>query len=179
MSAVAVAIRWLAPASLAVCLVAGDVKSAAVMLLVCLGTTLSWRARRPALEDAICTLGLLLAAWSSVWQLYERWPGWDLAMHLLATGLLTSLALALADRRSARAPAPLGRRVLHGLAIGLALCSVWEGLELLGDRFVDPSIRVDPLDTAGDIVAGLVGAAVAAGLRRSVVEGGTAGSTQR
>lgn len=51
-------------------------------------------------------------------------------------------------------------------AVGLVIAVVWEGMELLGFLFVTPEIHIPPLDTLGDIVAGVLGAALVGFHRR-------------
>lgn len=97
--ALAIASRFIAPASVVICLTFSDIASALLMLLVCLGTTVCWKLRPPAGFEIALNLTLLTAAWSSVWNLYELWPGWDLVIHFCATAALAALTLLLARRR--------------------------------------------------------------------------------
>ena len=88
---------------------------------------------RPAL-DVATGLVLLVAAWSSVLDLYTRFLGWDKVVHILLTGLLAALATIAAQRAGLL---PSGREHSIGLAVvtvafGIAAGAVWEGLEWAG-----------------------------------------------
>lgn len=154
------AVRLAAPASVVLAAVFADAVGVAIMALVCLGTVLAWRAPLGRGAEVGTNAVLLLAAWSSVWQLYERWGVWDLVVHLLATAVLAHLAgVLLARRPSVR----LGRwpYVVVVTALGTSLAVVWEYLELLGNALVDPTVNVGYTDTVSDIAAGNVGALLA------------------
>lgn len=163
---IAVLAARLAPvASLVICLVMGDVQTAMVMLLVCLGTTICWQLRTSRTFEAAFNVVMLVAAWSGVWGLYERWLAWDLLIHFAATGLLTLLARLVLqqwwpkDRIDPTASWP-------SLVIAAVLCLVWEAMELAGFLFIDPEIYVAPVDTIADIAAGMAGAGAAEYVRR-------------
>lgn len=144
--------------SLAICLARGDLTSAAVMLLVCLGTTICWRARPNAAFEVGFNLTLLVAAWSATWRLYERWPGWDLVVHFVVIAFLAGLAAASVRRWCINvAPTPW-----LTLAAGTLMSLIWECLELAGHHLVDPSIDIGVADTIGDLVAGILGATLTA-----------------
>lgn len=155
-----VGVRLLAPASVVLAAVYVDAVGVAIMALVCLGTVLAWQAPlRPSLE--VATNGvLLLAAWSAVADLYERWGVWDLVVHFFATAVLAHLAGVLLVRRPS---VRLGRApyVVVVTALGTGLAVVWEYLELLGNALVDPTVNVGYTDTVSDIAAGNLGSLVA------------------
>ena len=94
MSRLALAVRWLGPLSVLLTALFFDAVGASVMMLVCLAITITWRARLPAALEITTDLTLLVAAWSSVFLLYERYDHWDLVVHFAATAVL---ALPLAE----------------------------------------------------------------------------------
>ncbi|MFH7422812.1 hypothetical protein RA276_30005, partial [Pseudomonas syringae pv. tagetis] len=79
-----------------------DTAGAAVMMLVCLATTIMWRARLPAALEVTTNLVLLVAAWSSVFLLYERLAHWDLVVHCAATAVLAELAFRALETKANR-----------------------------------------------------------------------------
>jgi hypothetical protein len=137
------------------------------MALVLFGVTLARVVRLPGGLQLLVGVTLLLAAWAALLQLYQRWWWLDVVVHVVATGLLTVLAVVMLARTPLlRAPAP-GRpeRLRLGavaLAAGLALALVWELGEWAGHIHLDPAIYVSFTDTIGDLAAGGLGAAVAA-----------------
>ncbi|RZI96028.1 MAG: hypothetical protein EOO67_01325 [Microbacterium sp.] len=113
--------------------------------------------------DAALGAAVLLAAWSSVLDLYERIAWWDVLVHFVCTGALAMLAYVALDRaRVLREPreARLWTVLVLTVALGLALSAVWEIAEWLGHTFVSQDIYVAYGDTIGDMAAGGAGAAV-------------------
>ncbi len=113
--------------------------------------------------DAMLGAAVLVAAWSSVLDLYERISWWDILVHFVCTGALAVLAhSALHRARVLSDPhgAPLWTVVVLSVALGLALSAVWEIVEWVGHTFVSEDIFVAYDDTIGDMVAGGAGAAV-------------------
>lgn len=160
MRGVVLAVRWLAPLSALLTVLFFDTAGAAVMMLVCLATTIMWRARLPAALEVATNLVLLVAAWSSVFLLYERFAYWDLVVHFAATAVLAELAFRALERWGRlRAPSYLAHvTVVTGLGATLAL--LWEGVEFAGYALVDPNVQVGYLDTMGDLAAGGVGSLI-------------------
>lgn len=155
-------VRCLPPASVAVCLALSDVVSALVMLLVCLGTTIGWRVRSSPRVEIALNVVMLVAAWSSVWGLYERWASWDLLVHFALTAMLAVLAERSLSRWILRSGLGRTPRATVTVLLGTALSVVWEIMEHLGHSYVSTDIEVGTRDTIGDVVAGVAGAAVAA-----------------
>ena len=131
--------------------------------------------------DAVYGLVLLLAAWSSVADLYARISWWDLVIHCAATGVLAAVTYFLlvqfgavpSLRRPHRPSRSLSVAVpVLVLAIGLGMSVLWEFGEWWGHTYVDSSINVGYEDTLADLAAGGLGALVAglfmgAAVRRS------------
>jgi hypothetical protein len=118
---------------------------------------------RPALDVAL-GVTVLVAAWSSVLDIYSRVTGWDLVVHFTANGLIAAASFVLLGRVGAVAPG--GSRLQVAVlttAIGMSAAVVWEVAEWIGHNFIDPSIYVAYDDTIGDLVAGSLGS-LAAGL---------------
>lgn len=178
MSRLALAVRWLGPLSVLLTALLFDAVGASVMMLVCLAITITWRARLSAALEITTDLTLLLAAWSSVFLLYERLEHWDLVIHFAATAVLAELAFRALERWSRLAsPGPVPHVVLVS-SLGAALALVWEYLEFAGYYLVDPQVNVGYLDTMGDLAAGHAGAVVAGILgtwarQRAAAPGGT------
>jgi hypothetical protein len=160
-------VRAAAVLSLAGAVLTGQGVAAALFALVLLGLTLLRLLVRPVL-DAATGLVLVVAAWCSLLDLYLRYDGLDLAVHVTATGL-GAAALHEALVRGgvlAAADAPYPRRARTGVgvavvALGLALGVLWEVAEWFGHTQVDRRIQVGYDDTLGDLVAGGIGALVA------------------
>lgn len=154
-------VRWCGPLSVLVTAALFDAVGAAVMMLVCLGVTVTWRARLPAALELATGLVLLLAAWSSVFLLYERLSYWDLVVHFAATAVLAELAFRALERWGRLAAPGAVTHVLVVTALGTALAVVWEYAEFVGNVAVDPRVQVGYGDTMGDLAAGNAGAVVA------------------
>ncbi|MFF0990427.1 hypothetical protein [Kocuria nitroreducens] len=161
MSRLALAVRWLGPPSVLLTALFFDAVGASVMMLVCLAITITWRARLPAALEITTDLTLLLAAWSSVFLLYERYEHWDLVIHFAATAVLAELAIRALERWARlSSPGPVSHVIVVS-SLGAALALVWEYLEFAGYYLVDPQVNVGYLDTMGDLAAGHAGAVVA------------------
>lgn len=155
------AVRWAGPLSVLLTAVFFNIAGAAVMMLVCLAITITWRARLPALLELATGLVLLVAAWSSVFLLYERLEHWDLVVHFAATAVLAELAFRALERWGRlRTPGPV-THVLLVTALGTTLALVWEYVEFAGYALVDPRVQVGYTDTMGDLAAGNAGSLVA------------------
>lgn len=120
---------------------------------------------RGSADVAFCVT-VLVAAWSNVFDLYRLVPGWDLAVHLVATGVLAGVAyLLLARLRILPLPGAHHNRAAIGIVIttvlGLALSALWEMIEWVGFTFISDSIYVTYDDTIADMAAGGVGALLA------------------
>lgn len=123
--------------------------------------------------DVLYGVTLLVAAWSNVFDLYTRFPGWDLLVHLLATAALAAVVyLALALWRIVPDPRASEFRVAAGVVltttIGLAISALWEMVEWIGYTFITDEIFVTYDDTIGDMAFGALGA-LAAGVLLSLV----------
>ncbi|MCT2261822.1 hypothetical protein M3F59_09375 [Brachybacterium muris] len=138
---------------------AGMWVEAAVAMLVALGQVLAWRWRLPWVWEVATSVTALVAAISSYLFLYERWSWWDLPVHFVLTAVVSVLAAWMFDVgvRGRRAPRPW-----LIVLFGAGLAWVWEMLEWWGHHAVDPRVYIAPLDTVGDVIAGLAGATVAA-----------------
>ncbi len=161
MSRLALAVRWAGPLSVLLAALFFDAVGASVMMLVCLGITITWRARLPAALELATDLTLLTAAWSSVFLLYERYAYWDAVVHFAATAVLAELAFRGLERWSRLGPPGPVSHVVLVSSLGAALALVWEYLEFAGYYLVDPQVNVGYLDTMGDLAAGHAGAVVA------------------
>ncbi len=154
----------------------------ALLALVLLGTVLPRAIGLEGPIDPVIGLTLSAAAWISLLDLYAQVSWLDLAVHLVATGVLTVLAYAvLVSVGALPVPGPiLARRtgagarhdgsglsrprlggVVTATALGVLLALLWEVGEWFGATFVDGSINVGYLDTLGDLAAGGVGALLA------------------
>lgn len=126
----------------------------AVAMLVALAQVVAWRHRLPIPWEAAVSAACMIAAVSSFLLLYERFPWWDVPVHVTVTGVLAVLVAHVA-RRGAPSPRAI-------VVTGVVLAMLWELMELAGASWVDSSIYVAPADTALDIAAGVIGAAAAA-----------------
>ncbi len=145
----------------------------AVFFLVLGGAMLARALGAPRTLDVAFGVTTLLAAWAAALDWY-RALGWlDLAVHLVATGLIAALAhltlvrlgvapppdAAAADRSQRHRPR-LGAGVVTS-AVGVALATLWELGEWFGNTVLDDRIQVGYTDTVSDLAAGAVGAVVA------------------
>lgn len=154
-----VLIRWSGLALAAGFAVTGGWVEAAVAMLVALAQVLAWRMRLPWGWEAATSVTALVAAISSYLLLYERWTWWDLPVHFALTAVVAVLTAWMVDVRLRGRPAPRPGLIL---ASGGGLAAVWELLEWWGHHTVDPRVHIAPWDTAGDVIAGLLGAGAAA-----------------
>ncbi|MGC5617030.1 hypothetical protein [Georgenia sp. Z1491] len=142
-----------------------DAVAVAVAALVLGALTLARVLAVPAGLQALLGATALVAAWSSALLLYERLWWLDIAVHLTLNGVLAAVAGELVRRGRLVPPGddPRGRwgLALTTTAVGTSLAAAWEVAEWIGHAYVDPTVHVTPADTAGDLVAGAVGSAVA------------------
>jgi hypothetical protein len=131
---------------------------------------------RPALDIALGAT-LLVAAWSSVLDLYTTVAGWDLVVHFAANGLIAAAGTILLTRVGAL-PAATTRlhTTVQATTVGLAAAVVWEVAEWVGHNFVDPTIYVAYNDTIGDLVAGGLGSVLAGASAGFLAAGSRAGA---
>lgn len=153
------AVRWSGLALAIGLAAAGLWVEAAVAMLVALGQVLAWRWRLPWGWEVATSVTALVAAVSSYLYLYEQWSWWDLPVHFALTAVVSVLAGWMFDVRVRGRSAP--RPWLIVLA-GAMLAWVWEMLEWWGHHAVDSRVYIAPLDTVGDVIAGLAGASAVA-----------------
>ncbi|GAA2171102.1 hypothetical protein GCM10009846_03780 [Agrococcus versicolor] len=152
-SVVAAAIGW-GPTDVAVLFLAA---SAALVLRM-----LGLRGGVDALTGAV----ILVAAWSGVLDLYAAIAWWDVAIHVVCTGVIVVVGMLVLARTGVVAhpsaeSTPSFVAIALATTLGLALSALWEIVEWLGHNLVDEAIFVDYDDTIGDIVAGGAGAVLA------------------
>jgi hypothetical protein len=141
----------------------------ALFSLVWGGTMLLRALRTPPGLDLATGVTLLVGGWAAQLDWYVAVAWLDVAVHLVATGLLALLAHHAAVRFAAL-PAPstaMPRRIAWGAAAftaaaGTALGVVWEMGEWAGHTWLDDRIQVGYDDTIGDLAAGLLGSVLAA-----------------
>lgn len=113
--------------------------------------------------DITCGMTLLVAAWSNVFDLYTSIAWWDLAVHVVCTGVVAALLYVLLARVGVL-PVPGGvgfvraGAVVVVTALGLALSAIWEIVEWVGFEFISDEIFVTYADTIADMAVGGVGA---------------------
>lgn len=136
------------------------------LFMLVLGATMITRAlgAPPALDVGYCAV-LLLGAWAAMLDLYQRFAWLDTVVHAAATGLIAVVAYVVMVRAAMLPPGvPRAGRVVVTAGAGTVLALVWELLEWGGHTLVDDRIQVGYDDTLGDLVSGLVGAALAGAL---------------
>lgn len=140
--------------------------SALTMLLVSGGTWVLRYYSRTRGEDLAGQVVLFLGGAFSVLGTY-RVIGWlDVVVHLLVLAVLTT-ALINMFLHHGMLPAAATRRQAAGLlvsvaAMGVGLAVLWEIGEWFGHTFINPEVGVGYADTLGDLVAGSLGALLAA-----------------
>jgi hypothetical protein len=134
----------------------------ALFMLVLGGTMIPRALGAPTSLDVTYCSVLLLGAWAAVLDLYLRIAWLDTVVHAAATGLIAVVAYVVMVR-VAMLPVEVSRagRVVVATGAGTALALVWEVLEWAGHLLADDRIQVGYEDTLGDLVSGLLGAAVA------------------
>ncbi|AGF72037.1 hypothetical protein [Corynebacterium halotolerans] len=113
--------------------------------------------------DIMLSVTLLVAAWSSVLDLYTRITWWDLVVHFFCVGVLAvGCYLFLARLRIVPTPFTSGFTSPGGVILtttfGLALGSLWEMVEWLGYAYITSDIYVTYEDTISDMATGGLGA---------------------
>lgn len=139
----------------------------AVMFLVLGGCMVPRALGLPAALDVLVCSTLLVAAWAALLDWYLKVPALDLVVHAVTTGLVALLVWACFSRveRLARACRQWTRLRIAVTVVGAAmvLAAVWEVAEWLGHTHLDRRIQVSVVDTATDLLAGLVGSIAAIG----------------
>jgi hypothetical protein len=165
------AVRLAGVVSLATAAVFFDVVAVALLLLVLGGLMVPRVLGTTTRLDVAYGVGILVAAWSGVLDVYRHVLWWDVVVHGVVTGLVAVLGYGVVVRlgvaRDAAEADRHGRRArLVGIpvltaALGLGLSVVWELGEWAGHTYVDPSIHVSQTDTLGDLAAGGLGSLLA------------------
>lgn len=162
------AVRAAGVLAVAVAALAFDGVAVALALLVLGGLMVPRALGTPGPLDAAYGVGLLVAAWSGVLDVYEDVAWWDVLVHFVVTGLVAAVAYGGTVRLGAAldpaAAASRGQRAgvpVLVTALGLGLSVAWEIGEWLGHTYVDPSIYVSEVDTLGDLAAGGAGSLLA------------------
>jgi hypothetical protein len=145
-----------------------DAVAVALMLLVLGGLVVPRALGAGARLDVVYGVGLQVAAWSGVLDVYRDVAWWDLVVHTVVTGLVAAVALGALVRlgvvRDLDDVVLRAHRVgiaLVTVAVGLGLSVVWELAEWLGHTYLDPAIYVSETDTLGDLLAGGLGSLAA------------------
>ncbi|WP_182112353.1 MULTISPECIES: hypothetical protein [unclassified Actinotalea] len=157
--------------SLVVALVWRGPVDAALLALVVGGLTIPRLAGVPQPLDAAYGIALIVAAWCGALDVYRAVWWSDLALHLVATGLVAAVGYLVLAHVGAvpdpRGPAgPRGVVVVTG-ALGLALSALWEMAEYLGNKHIDATIFVEYADTIEDMAIGGFGSVVAGAALRA------------
>jgi len=164
-------VRALGVASIVAAAIGWGFVDVAVFALSSIGLVLTrFLGVRPAL-DAAFGVSLLVASWSSVLELYQAWPAWDLIVHFTLNGLAAAVAYVVAAHAGV-VPEVRGERGPLAPAIVLCACFgttagvLWEWGEWAGHTFIDDSIFVAYEDTLADLAAGALGSILAGALMR-------------
>ncbi|WP_165069741.1 hypothetical protein [Marisediminicola senii] len=116
--------------------------------------------------DAAIGVALLVAAWSSVIDLYTTVAWWDVVVHFALNGLIAAVAFILFEKfsgfrtgvgRTGSRVAVIVLTATFGLAVGV----LWEFGEWAGHTLIDEAIFVNYDDTIGDLASGGAGAVLA------------------
>lgn len=111
--------------------------------------------------DIVCSVTLLVAAWSNVFDLYTTISWWDVLIHVVCTAVLAVIVHAWAAHLglvSGPRETPLPVTAIITAVIGLALSALWEMVEWFGYVAITTDIYVTYHDTIGDMAAGGAGA---------------------
>lgn len=137
-----------------------------VMFLVVGGSVVPRALGSPPWFDTLFCATLLLAVWAALLDWYVTVPGLDLAVHAVTTGLVGALAWQVVDRAGLlvdHVHVVRARRAAFLVTVMAAttLAVLWEVGEWLGHTHLDRRIQVGQADTITDLLAGIVGAALA------------------
>ncbi|MBE7325214.1 hypothetical protein IEQ44_11165 [Nocardioides sp. Y6] len=163
------ALRLLAAGSVVAASVTDGWVGFALMLLVLGGCMVPRGWGFPAWFDALFCAALVGAGWAALLDYYERIDWLDLVVHAFVTGLIGAAVAVLVDRVGVLDPSAARRRAATTLGVvattsAIALAALWEIGEWLGHTFVDDRVQVGYTDTVSDLLAGCVGAVLAAGV---------------
>ncbi|NQX10839.1 hypothetical protein HQQ80_04285 [Microbacteriaceae bacterium VKM Ac-2855] len=111
--------------------------------------------------DAAFGLSVLVAAWSSVFELYLSVRWWDLPVHFVLNGLSAVIGVALLQRFGALPELPRTALAVLTATLGVTIGVIWEWGEWAGHTFLDPTIFVGYRDTLGDLAVGGAGSLLA------------------
>ena len=103
--------------------------------------------------DAAAGTTVLVAAWSGVLRIYQAIAWWDVAVHVVCTGVVVAIGLVVLARAGVVAhpgSAPALATVAVATMLGLGLGALWEIVEWLGHVLVDSAIFVAYDDTKSD-----------------------------
>lgn len=159
------ALRLIGAASVVVALVLFELTDAGILALALPALLAPRFAGLRGGADVAFGVTVLVAAWSNVFDMYRRILGWDLVVHLVATGMLAGVAYLLLARLGVVAVPGVRHNGAAALVItttlGLAMSALWEIIEWVGFTFISDSIFVAYDDTIGDMAAGGAGALLA------------------
>lgn len=160
------ALRAIAIASLVPATISDGAIGFAVMFLVVGGCMLPRALGTPGRLDTVICAVFIVAAWAALLDWYVTVDGLDLVVHAGATGLIGILAWQVAQRAGLLAPASSGRparmaAILVTVTSASTLAMVWEIGEWFGHTYLDDRIQVGYDDTITDLIAGILGAALA------------------
>lgn len=143
----------------------GDIVPFALLIALAVGAR---SAEVPARFAAAFAVFMLLATWGKVGGWYEAIWWFDFAVHLVAPGALAAVAFFVAvqlrlfpdarHRGNALRPSAV---VAWVTANGCFWIIVWEYYEWVVEQFKPKGMIVGYTDTIGDLLAGMIGSAVA------------------
>lgn len=161
-------LEWLADAVRVLGVLSGIVTAvffspvdAAMFALALLGLVLPRMLGMRAGYDVAFGVSVLVAAWSSVFEIYVSVRWWDLPVHFVLNGLAAVLGVALLQRFHALPELPRVALAVLTLTLGVTVGVLWEWGEWAGHTFLDPSIYVGYRDTLGDLAVGSAGSLLA------------------
>lgn len=111
--------------------------------------------------DIAFGLAVLVAAWSSVFELYVSVRWWDLPVHFVLNGLAAVLGVAVLQRFGILPELPRVALAVVTLTLGVSVGVLWEWGEWAGHTYLDPTIYVGYRDTLGDLAVGAAGSVLA------------------
>ncbi|MGB3184253.1 MAG: hypothetical protein WBG36_07345 [Ornithinimicrobium sp.] len=143
----------------------GDIVPFALLIALCVGAR---SADVPARFAAAFAVFMLLATWGKVGGWYEAIGWFDFAVHFVAPGALAAVAYFVAvqlglfpDARHLAGTLRPSAVVAWVTANGCFWIIVWEYYEWVVEQFAPEGMIVGYTDTIGDLLAGMIGSAVA------------------
>jgi hypothetical protein len=145
----------------------GELGGVANLLVAGVALLVARAADLPRLYDLGFTIAMILTGWGEALGLYDAWKSYDNVVHFIVPMLTSQVAYislarleVLPDLREEFVPRHYTGIWLVTFALGVAIGGLWEILEWSSDELFGSNLSMSNDDTAGDLIADSLGAAV-------------------